>query len=141
MQRSCAKCLFHTKIKRTSKLFRMSLIWNLFKNAIKDDIKNPEFVDKFNMSYSTTTSLISTVSNITLMNTMKEYFLYGMQLSCGIPMVILEGTQEDWNSLKTFYEYFKNMLKNTELKTWFSHFDVIFDMFIEMRNLKCDGII
>jgi hypothetical protein len=46
------------------------------------------------------------------MNALKEYFSFEMILSCGIPAVIMEGTQADWQKLKEFYEYFKNFLKD-----------------------------
>jgi hypothetical protein len=73
------------------------------------------------------------------MNTLKEYFSYTMMLCCGIPSIILEGNQQDWVSLKEMYEYFKSITKNSELKYWYTHFDVIMDMFIEMRMLKESG--
>jgi hypothetical protein len=119
--------------------FDLNYITNLFKNKIQENIKNKDFVDNFCTSYSTTTNLIDSVSNITLMNTLKEYFTYSMLLGCGIPTVILEGTIEDWNKLQQFYNYFKNLLIKTELEIWFSHFDVIINMFIEMRNLQDTG--
>jgi hypothetical protein len=106
-----------------------------FKDLMSKNIKDPEFIEKFTTKYTTTTPIVSTVSNMFLMNALKEYFSFEMILSCGIPAVIMEGTQADWQKLKEFYEYFKNFLKDTELKAWFPHFDIIMDMFIEMRNL------
>lgn len=127
------------KLSVENNVFDIDYFCRTFKNMMQQNIKNPEFIDKFTTKYSTTTQLISTVSNIMLMNTLKEYFSFEMILSCGIPSVIMEGTQEDWNLLKTFYDYFKNFLVDTELKVWFPHFDIIMNMFIEMRMLKDTG--
>ena len=115
--------------------FDLDYFCETFKNLMSKNIKDPEFVEKFTTKYTTTTPIVSTVSNMFLMNALKEYFSFEMILSCGIPAVIMEGTQADWQKLKEFYEYFKNFLKDTELKAWFPHFDIIMDMFIEMRNL------
>ena len=116
--------------------FDLDYFCETFKNLMSKNIKDPEFVEKFTTKYTTTTPIVSTVSNMFLMNALKEYFSFEMILSCGIPAVIMEGTQADWQKLKEFYEYFKNLLKDTELKAWFPHFDIIMDMFIEMRNLN-----
>lgn len=110
-----------------------------FGELMENNIKNPEFAQHFKSNFSTTTQLISTVNNLTLMNTLKEYFSCTMVLGCGIPSIILEGTQEDWNKLKEIYEYFKSFSYDSELKNWYNHFDVIFNMFIEMRQLKTNG--
>jgi hypothetical protein len=75
------------------------------------------------------------------MNTLKEYFSYTMILECGIPSMVLEGTQNDWTELKNMYEYFKSILLETELKPWFKHFDIVLNFFIEMRNMQELGII
>ena len=120
-------------------VFNADYFCETFKTLMQKNIKDPEFITKFTTRYTTTTQLISTVSNMLLMNTLKEYFSFTMILSCGIPSVIMEGTQEDWNLLKTFYEYFKNFLAETELKVWFPHFDIIMNMFIEMRMLQESG--
>jgi hypothetical protein len=119
--------------------FDVNYFCDTFKSLMQKNIKDPEFVTKFTTRYTTTTQLISTVSNMMLMNTLKEYFSFQMILSCGIPSVIMEGTQEDWNLLKSFYDYFKDFLADTELKVWFPHFDIVMNMFIEMRMLQESG--
>jgi hypothetical protein len=49
--------------------------------------------------FSTTTTASMTASEITLMSSMKNYFSYDMHTECGIPNIILKGTEEDWVSL------------------------------------------
>ena len=112
-----------------------------FAKLMTDKINNPEFAKYYTDTFSTTTRLIQTVNNMTLMNTLKEYFSFTMVLECGIPSVILSGTIEDWNKLKETYNYFKSILLNTELANWFKHFDIVMDLFIDMRNLKESGIV
>lgn len=75
------------------------------------------------------------------MNCLKEYFSYSMILGCGLPGIVLDGTQEDWSKLKSTYEYFKSVTGNSELKDWYKHFDTIFNMFVELRMLQESGIL
>ena len=124
------------KLKIESSRFYLNYFCETFKQMMADNVKDPEFIRAFTQRYTTTTALLGTVSNMFLMNALKEYFSFEMHLSCGIPSIIMEGTLEDWHKLKAFYEYFKNLLEETELKEWFKHFDIIMDMFIKMRNLK-----
>jgi hypothetical protein len=112
-----------------------------FAKLMIEKINNPEFAKYYTDTFSTTTRLIQTVNNMTLMNTLKEYFSFTMVLECGIPRIILSGTIEDWNKLKDTYNYFKSILINTELINWFKHFDIVMDLFINMRNLKESGIV
>lgn len=68
-----------------------------------------EVVKWLTPSFSTTTPLDVTVCQISIMNTLKSYFSYGMQILCGLPSVTLEGTLQDWEILiekaKKLYEY------------------------------------
>jgi len=114
---------------------------NTFGELLEQNIKCPEFAQHFRSKFTTTTRIVQTVNSVTLMNTLKEYFEYSMILGCGIPSIILDGTQEDWQQLRTTYEYFKSLTIDSELKDWYTHFDVVFNMFIEMRMLKNDGIV
>ena len=112
-----------------------------FKKMLTNSIKDPKFAEMFTTSYSTTTPLLSTVSNMLLMNTLKEYFSYSMVCMCGIPSIYMGGSQKDWIKLKDFYNYMKGFFKITELKDWFTHMDIIMNMFIEMRLLSESGTV
>ena len=59
--------------------------------GIQENIKVPEFVDGMTADFSTTVQKI--VSQITLMNSVQDYFLYEMALGCGIPAVEMFGTE------------------------------------------------
>lgn len=122
-----------------NKLFKTEEIFEEFGKLLEDNIKCPEFAQHYKDRFTTTTNLISVVNNLTLMNTLKEYFSFTMICMCGIPSVVLDGTQEDWISLMDTYKYFKSITHKYELKDWYNHFDVIMDMFLEMRMLQKDG--
>ncbi len=121
--------------------FKPNQIFGEFGRQLEENIKCPEFAKHYKHKFSTTTEMISVVNNLTLMNTLKEYFAFTMICMCGIPSIVLEGTQEDWNQLKQTYEYFKGITGKYELKEWYNHFNVIMDMFIEMRMLQESGAI
>lgn len=116
-----------------------NIMCNLFGKLLEENIKVPEFAQRYKSTFSTTTQIITNVNILTLMNTLKEYFNFTLILSCGIPSVLLMGTQTDWIKLKEDYEYFKSIFSNSELKNWFIHFDIIMDLFITMRNLQPHG--
>ena len=50
--------------------------------------------------FSTTGPVEKAASQIALMNTFKEYFVYELHTLCGIPSITLEGTVEDWKKLR-----------------------------------------
>lgn len=57
-----------------------------------------ELIDVLTADFTTSTPASRTASQITAMESMKQYFDYSMAL-CGIPQVILHGTPEDWQSI------------------------------------------
>ena len=119
--------------------FNIDRITSLFQQSIKNEIKNPEFADKMICNYSSSNHVTHAVSNTLLMNTMKEYFEYSYMCLCGIPYAVLEGSIADWEKLKNFYDFLKPIFGDTELKDWFRHFDIIMDMFMEMRQSQENG--
>jgi hypothetical protein len=117
-----------------SNTFSADYFCGKFAKLLKENIKDKEFAMHYTTKFTTTNQIISTVNNITLMNTLKEYFSYTMILDCGIPAVILEGTQEDWEWLNESYLFFKKIFGETELKHWFTHFDKVMELFMMMRK-------
>jgi hypothetical protein len=107
-----------------------------FAELLEENIKDKEFATHYTTKFTTSNQIISTVNNITLMNTLKEYFSFSMILGCGFPEVILEGTQEDWVQLNESYQFFKKIFGETELKHWFKHFDKVMELFMMMRNIQ-----
>lgn len=107
-----------------------------FGDLLEENILDKEFAQHFKSKFSTTTQIISTVNNLTLMNSLKEYFSFTMILECGIPEIILEGNDDDWNKLSESYEFFKKLFAESELKSWFKHFDKVLNLFILMRQTQ-----
>jgi hypothetical protein len=68
-------------------------------------------------SFSTTGPVERAANEIVLMDSMKNYFEYGLCTFCGIPEVTLEGTAEDWKKLSERTE----ALGNTCDLTWWTN--------------------
>lgn len=99
--------------------FEGSKQMRLKRNWVKGDPNNPwedafeEFGEKIaentkgNLAetclprFSTTGQMEKAAFEVTLMRAMDHYFDYGMELSCGIPEITLEGSPEDWALLET----------------------------------------
>ena len=111
---------------------------------LSQNVKNPELLAVLKPTYSTTTPLITTVSGLTVMNTLKSYFSYGMILGCGIPAVHLAGSVEDWRTLLAKYRVIADLILRTEtmarnsdngnILAWLKRMDQIMNMFLEMRE-------
>ena len=76
-------------------------------------------------NFSTTTAEIRTASEIVLMDTFSKYFKYGVTI-CGIPRITLEGTREDWETMRARLE----VLATYELEWWVERLRPIFDEFV-----------
>ncbi len=116
----------------------------LMVEVLEENVKDPKFLDLLTAKYSTSTFTSYSVSCMTIMNTLKEYFTYEFTTMCGIPSVILEGTQDDWNLLKKKYSSLRNIFMgvgNKELDGWFPYMDNIIDLFVDMRSLAISGTV
>jgi len=71
------------------------------KSQISQNINNPTYTSVMDCRFSTSSDVHNIVNNIMLMYSFKEYFNYQAGILCGIPGVIMEGTEEDWKSLVT----------------------------------------
>ncbi len=58
-------------------------------------------------TFSTTTPQMGLVHDIALMGAMKNYFSYTAMTMCGIPSMTLEGTREDWESIRERVNFFE----------------------------------
>jgi len=77
--------------------------------------------------FSTTTKLSKVASEIVLMDAMSEYFDYEVTTLCGIPSVTLEGTVEDWESIR---ERVKNITE-FDLQWWTSELLPVLDEIVK----------
>ena len=66
---------------------------------IKANINKPDFTDAIESDFSSSTSVQKIVNNIMLMYSFQKYFEYRAYCCCGIPGVIMMGSEEDWKSM------------------------------------------
>ena len=79
--------------------------------GVKENIKVPEFVDGVTADFGTTTAVQKIVSQITLMNSVQEFFEFGMKCGCGIPAVEMLGTEDDWRKLNSKLKVLRTLLE------------------------------
>jgi len=75
------------------------LVFGQFSEQIRGHI-GEESHERIVADFSTTSPSTRAASEITLMSATKHYFSFGMMTLCGIPNITLQGTEEDWVSLR-----------------------------------------
>ncbi|MDR6561150.1 MULTISPECIES: DUF4419 domain-containing protein [unclassified Arcicella] len=87
--------------------------------------------------FTTTTPTTRIVSEITVMETVKDYFNYKVVLiGCGIPKITIEGTVEDWQKVLDKTKY----IAKYNLTWWTSELEPVLKQIIETKkgNFKKD---
>lgn len=105
----------------------------------------PEFVEKIagytgeeltnalSADFTTTTEASLIASQITIMESMKQYFKYRVvMIGCGIPSVTIEGTIEDWQKILTKLDY----LAQYDLEWWTSELKPVIEEIIKTKSGK-----
>lgn len=101
----------------------------------------PEFSDKIAeyigkkrdlivSDFSTTTPTTKLISEIGLMDAMKQYFDYGVTTACGIPEITIEGTVDDWKNIKHRVQNFDEF----GLSFWTSNLIPVLDEIIAAKS-------
>lgn len=85
----------------------------VFEQKIKEYI-GEENVQLLVRQFSTTTPIDLQAFQLTLMECMKKYFSYTVRTMCGHPEYIIEGTEEDWNNIKTYVQQYRKF----DLDNW-----------------------
>lgn len=83
-------------------------------------------------NFSTTGKIERVVSEIVLMDTVKKYFDYRIRSLCGIPKITLEGTVEDWQSIRQRIEQFAEF----DLQWWLDGLIPVIDQFVTTVSLS-----
>jgi hypothetical protein len=104
--------------------------------------------DLFVSNFSTTGIDERMASEVVLMRAMSEYFTYGMRTMCGFPSITLEGTVDDWKSVRDRFRVFAEFEAKTEagliipldgnLKWWSDVLSPILDQFVATAEGKVD---
>merc|ERR1711936_504072 len=98
-----------------------------FCDKIQANLVDGSIRDMVECNYSTTSAIDRVVSQIALMDTVKNYFSYKVMTMCGIPEIELAGTVEDWKKVR---DNAKNLLGQFELEFWRENLLPILDRFV-----------
>lgn len=108
----------------------------MFHDMLQANVKNKEFIDIMTCDFSTSTPVTKAASTICIMASMQKYFDYVVELLCGIPNLILEGTLEDWEKLRSKVVRLKD--HKIGLDWWLNALIPIITQFIDAYNGKVD---
>ena len=114
--------------------------WNEVIDEFASEISkrtNNGIEEKIVADFTTTSKIARIVSQIVLMDAMKQYFDYRFSTLCGIPEVRLTGTKQDWLNLKTKTNDLIQLLP--DLKIWMKSLDEILSNFVDVFNDKIDS--
>lgn len=101
-----------------------------FTNQISD-YTGKELTNILTADFTTTTQTSKIVSEITVMETVKEYFNYKViMIGCGIPKITIEGTVEDWEKVLIKTKY----ISKYKLKWWTDELEPILEKIIETKK-------
>ncbi|VDC04764.1 unnamed protein product [Peniophora sp. CBMAI 1063] len=78
--------------------------------------------------FSTTTENDTVVASVVMMATMKAYFEYSFDITCGIPVVVLEGKRADWQDILRRAR--KLMEYGEETEAWYALLRPVLDRFV-----------
>jgi hypothetical protein len=110
------------------------------KNSIDnlaEHINNHEFLKAMEHDFSTTTDTVRTAGKVTALSLLKKNYFMSYSLSCGIPNVILEGTEEDWERL---IEKLNILSERIGLKWWFQRLAYILGKLLETYKGNVDEV-
>ena len=90
-------------------------------------------ISNLKSNFTTTTPVSLTTSQISIMSAMKNYFKYEVvRLVCGISSITLEGSLEDWEKIKSKFEFFSK--EEFGLNPWIKSLIPIIDKIIETKS-------
>ncbi|RLB53113.1 MAG: hypothetical protein DRJ42_12880 [Deltaproteobacteria bacterium] len=85
--------------------------------------------------FSTTGPIERTASEVTMLAALSPYFELGLLSLCGIPSITLEGTPEDWRSIRTRARVFREF----GLDAWVDHLEPALDHFVRASEGRADA--
>ena len=104
-------------------------------SEISKNINKPEYTTLMESDFSRSTSVDRIVNSIMLMYSFQEYFEFRAFTACGIPGVIMEGSEEDWRMLVDkivkVEKYLKPIEKAVALEGWFREVRSILEKLVE----------
>jgi hypothetical protein len=109
--------------------------WSSLIASISDktqEYTKEDIYELFVTDFSTTRSVEKTVSQITLLESLKQGFEYVGESGCGIPSITLNGTREDWIKIKGKLK----QLDKYGLSAWANNLSPLIDEFINVYDGK-----
>merc|ERR1711915_1000634 len=105
-------------------------LFEKFSEALKENIKNPDYVPLMQSDFSTTNTEQRISSQIMLMSSLQTYFDFKWGTMCGIPGVRMNGSKEDWQKLMekatNLEKLVTSIIDDIEVRDWFPKvFDVL----------------
>lgn len=97
----------------------MVLNWPVIIEQFGDEIKGRVKTDLYDViidDTSVATKLSKMASEITIMDSFKQYFKYEVKLICGIPKVSLVGSKDDWERLRSKVKKLQELNAGDKLK-------------------------
>ena len=111
-------------------------------SKISQNINKPEYTTLMQSDFSQSSSVDRVVNSIMLMYSFQEYFEYRANLACGIPGVIMEGTEEDWRmlveKLEKVEKYLEPIKSTLKLERWFRTVKPILEKLVDTYNGEPD---
>jgi hypothetical protein len=97
-------------------------------DEIHKNVVDPELRAWILPAFSTTTANDTVVSAVTMMATLRAYFEYGFSITCGLPLVRLEGEREDWEDILARIEKLKEY--SLETTAWYNLLKPVLSRFV-----------
>jgi hypothetical protein len=86
---------------------------------IAENIKDPSLREWMMPSFTTTTATDKMVASIIMMGSMQKYFMYFLDITCGIPSVTLLGEKRDWVEILDRLEFLNTFNGHEQLQLWY----------------------
>ena len=104
-------------------------------SQISENINKPEYTKLMESDFSQSTPVDRIVGSMMLMFSFQEYFEYRALLACGIPGVIMDGSEEDWQNLVYKLDDLEKVLQPLvevlDLEGWFATARVVLTNLLE----------
>lgn len=120
-----------------------SLFFDKMSTRISENVNIPEYVDAVTADFSVTTPTQRIVSQITLMTSLQEFFIYKMMTLCWIPAIEMLGTEEDWRKLQSKLKLLRKLTKPVKrdiglTSEWWGHVKKVFKKLLATYKGKPD---
>ncbi len=119
-----------------------SFFFGQMTGLISDNIKVPKYVDTMTSDFSSTTSDQKIISQIAIMTSLQEFFLFKGGFMCGIPSVEMSGQEKDWLKLVEKFQALRMLLQpirnDLKLHEWWETAEGVLLKLVDTYNGRPD---